>query len=193
MATDVRYGALQGMKVAADGAITYDFDGHIHAQGLDLDAYDLLEFADPHRIRWLNPDGSLAAGLEGVTLGYLQVLTASGQRRVVLTAAGESDFVQGSRRSDQKVAFGEGTYNTPAAAIGAIFSVPVTVPIPGGDAGGVVSIVAGGGLYSGIGYVGISNIDVGSITFDFQNNAGFALGASTINLAWAVWAPANPS
>jgi hypothetical protein len=53
--TDISYGALQGMRVDPDGRITYDFDGHIHAQGLDLDA-PLNPPTGENEVRWLRTD-----------------------------------------------------------------------------------------------------------------------------------------
>lgn len=60
--TDLGYGALQGMRVAPDGTITYDFDGRVHAAGLDLDAAQSDTPDDSQRVRWLSAiDGALIA------------------------------------------------------------------------------------------------------------------------------------
>lgn len=48
--------------VGSDGSISYDFAGHIHAQGLDLDAGDDQTPPTERRIRWLRTsDGALVA------------------------------------------------------------------------------------------------------------------------------------
>lgn len=61
---DVTYAALQGMTVALDGSITYDFEGHIKADGLDLDASTIATPPSDERIRWLRKtDGAVVADL----------------------------------------------------------------------------------------------------------------------------------
>lgn len=50
------------MTVAADGSVLFDFAGHVHAQGLDLDAGTTTTPPDDDRIRWLRAsDGALVA------------------------------------------------------------------------------------------------------------------------------------
>lgn len=56
-----------GQRVDAQGHITYDFTGHIHAQGLDLDAgADIATIPNDRRVRWqLQSDGSVVADVYG--------------------------------------------------------------------------------------------------------------------------------
>ncbi|MFL5901255.1 MAG: hypothetical protein ACJ75S_08670 [Solirubrobacterales bacterium] len=56
---------LMGMRVAADGTITYDFDGHIMAEGLDLLAYKSTE-PDDRKVRWLR-ESDLSKALGWIT------------------------------------------------------------------------------------------------------------------------------
>lgn len=54
------------LTVAPDGSIGFDFTGHIHAQGLDLDSGANVTPPTDRRIRWLRTvDGSLAAEIYG--------------------------------------------------------------------------------------------------------------------------------
>jgi hypothetical protein len=51
-----------GQQIAPDGTVTYDFDAHLHARGLDLDAGTGLEPPSDRRVRWLRQsDGALVA------------------------------------------------------------------------------------------------------------------------------------
>jgi hypothetical protein len=72
--TDISYGALQGMRVDPDGRITYDFDGHVRAQGVDLDRDGPFVSNLDSRLRWLDAAGVARAYLlafqdSGVTDG----------------------------------------------------------------------------------------------------------------------------
>lgn len=51
------YTPLTGLKIAADGSSSFDFDGHVHAQGLDLDASVNETPPNDERVRWLNANG----------------------------------------------------------------------------------------------------------------------------------------
>lgn len=222
-----------GQQLAADGTVTYDFAGHISAEGIDFTAGGTGINPDGSQIRWfrqsdgalvaylwadsqLNFDEAMLTGLDpddnrraavlrvgndvdvGATLVEAEALDVAGGiqtssgARTVIDSKSRSHFLQG-RLSNQQAAIGEGTYPTPAAAIGAIFRVNVAIPFAVANARGIPFIVAGGGLYSSIGYVGIGATSAGVIGFDFQNNAGVALGASTMKLCWLVWTPGNPT
>jgi hypothetical protein len=51
-----------GQQVAPDGTVTYDFDAHLHARGLDLDAGDTSTPPNDRRVRWLRTtDGAVVA------------------------------------------------------------------------------------------------------------------------------------
>lgn len=49
------YSALGGMRIDANGRVTFDFEGRVHATGLDLDASTVVEPPDSSKIRWLSP------------------------------------------------------------------------------------------------------------------------------------------
>lgn len=54
------------ITVANDGTLGADFTGHVHAQGLDLDASSISTPPDADRIRWLRTsDGAWVAALFG--------------------------------------------------------------------------------------------------------------------------------
>jgi hypothetical protein len=55
-----------GQRVAPDGTVTYDFDAHLHARGVDLDAGTTTSPPSDSRVRWLRAsDGALLADLFG--------------------------------------------------------------------------------------------------------------------------------
>lgn len=45
---------VAGQVVAADGSVSYDFDGHVRARGLDLLASTALAPPDDRQVRWLD-------------------------------------------------------------------------------------------------------------------------------------------
>jgi hypothetical protein len=101
----VGYGSLQGMRVAADGTITYDFDGHVHATGFDLDVLHTtppvyavgegpLNAPPPPptpdgRVRWLAANGAVVADClaedEGDPSGSFAYLRAKAPNRAAAT------------------------------------------------------------------------------------------------------------
>jgi hypothetical protein len=72
----IGYAALQGLKVDANGQISYDFDGHIKARGLDFDTtppLSAISWRDPSDP---NPATNLAAQIVGdTTPGVADFLT----------------------------------------------------------------------------------------------------------------------
>src|SRR4051812_1088284 len=120
-----------GRVVAADGSITYSFDGHVRAQGLDMDRYTIgytipeapQRFTLPNsKITWWNNDNTESASIHGEldTLVLRQevragagpgsaavVVKAGGQSARIIGDDGSSDFArweEGLRRSDVVVA-----------------------------------------------------------------------------------------
>jgi hypothetical protein len=61
----VAYSALQGMVIGLDGRVTYDFQGHVHAAGLDLNAGDGSTVEPLASVSWLRP--STAEPIEQIT------------------------------------------------------------------------------------------------------------------------------
>jgi hypothetical protein len=58
-----------GQVVAPDGTITYDFDAHLHARGLDLDAGTSTAPSPDQRVRWLRQsDGAVVADISAWSL-----------------------------------------------------------------------------------------------------------------------------
>jgi hypothetical protein len=60
------YSAHGGMTVAADGQIAYDFDGHIHSQGLDIDVARTGEHGPSNAVRWTDLIGAAGRAPDGV-------------------------------------------------------------------------------------------------------------------------------
>jgi hypothetical protein len=79
-----------GQQVAPDGTVTYDFDAHLHARGLDLDAGTSNSPPADRRIRWLRQsDGAVIAELLGWEV-------TNSQRVTNLTAHGNTVLVGSS-------------------------------------------------------------------------------------------------
>lgn len=53
----VGFAPLGGMTIDAAGHVTYDFAGHIHAKGIDLDDGQTNNPPNDNRVRWLGSDG----------------------------------------------------------------------------------------------------------------------------------------
>jgi hypothetical protein len=99
-----------GRVVHPDGSITYDFDGHIRAEGLDLPAAPAVyapETVPPSSpVSWTAEDGALVARIWGDTRG-LQLYTdgtlmarAGDAARAVLAPDGSSDYAFAADLSD---------------------------------------------------------------------------------------------
>jgi hypothetical protein len=55
-----------GQHVDPQGHVTYDFDAHLHARGIDLDTVSPRPAFNDNKIRWTNQsDGSVVAVVEG--------------------------------------------------------------------------------------------------------------------------------
>lgn len=91
------------------GEVTYDFDGHIHAEGLDLDAGDNASPPDDRKVRWLRlSDGAVVASIYAwEDLGEQILALEAGDsvivkttraipdnQRILLDTDGNSDFLQ---------------------------------------------------------------------------------------------------
>jgi hypothetical protein len=64
------YQADFGQRIGPNGELTYDFNGHVHATGLDLDAGTTGSPPDDRKIRWLRQaDGGVAAQVYGYSAG----------------------------------------------------------------------------------------------------------------------------
>lgn len=69
------------IRIAADGTVTYDFTGHIHATGLDLDEPASAPGVERNSVSWLDPGGVAKEWLSGVKVGadaHLLYLVADG-------------------------------------------------------------------------------------------------------------------
>jgi hypothetical protein len=59
-----------GQTIAPDGTVTYDFDAHLHARGVDIDAADSSSPPTDRQLRWLRTsDGALIANLDAYIAG----------------------------------------------------------------------------------------------------------------------------
>lgn len=54
-----------GQRVDASGNVTYDFEGHISAEGIDLDAASDEQPEDTQRVAWLTEGGAMIASVWG--------------------------------------------------------------------------------------------------------------------------------
>jgi hypothetical protein len=62
-----------GQHIGVDGSLTYDFTGHIHAQGLDLDAGGGA--GNNPNVRWLRTsDGALVAQIDASSVGHVSTI-----------------------------------------------------------------------------------------------------------------------
>jgi hypothetical protein len=129
--------SLGGQKVGADGKVTYDFEGHVHARGLDLDAAGVTTPPDTDRVRWLDgagvSRGSVVAAKDGVgntvlalvggqaaqgvalnfTSGDAVEVFAGAQNRFLLDSAGKSNFLQLASLAKRTIVFGSANLTWP--------------------------------------------------------------------------------
>lgn len=86
------------IRVNADGTISYDFDGHIHAQGLDLDTAPAADFSK-NQVRWTRTsDGAIsgylasvdAESVDGTFFSQMVALSPDNTDSAVLQAAAEN-------------------------------------------------------------------------------------------------------
>jgi hypothetical protein len=56
-----------GQHVDAAGRVTYDFDAHLHARGVDIDQAGPagLGSSPDHKVRWLDANGAVVAEIVG--------------------------------------------------------------------------------------------------------------------------------
>jgi hypothetical protein len=114
-----------GQQVAPDGTITYDFDAHLHARGIDLDA--VTGPGPDKQVRWLRASDGLARvavyGAEGPAGAYAQVSVGASRTLVLLDELGQSGvpLLGGS----YKTFVGQAAVVWPAA--GGVDSNPVNV------------------------------------------------------------------
>jgi hypothetical protein len=105
-----------GQHVDSEGRVTYDFDGHVHARGLELDASTLFDAPGDRQVRWLRTsDGAPVADIYGIAVGpatglmleapnapgaalpgvIVQAGTAIDAGATLINADGTSSFVRG--------------------------------------------------------------------------------------------------
>lgn len=58
-----------GQRIDADGRVTYDFDGHVHARGVDLDAAVDAGLPNDSTVRWVNVNGAAIASIVASQFG----------------------------------------------------------------------------------------------------------------------------
>jgi hypothetical protein len=120
-ATPDAYVSDVGQAIGPDGSLSYDFNGHVHAQALDLTATQHVGPQDTARVRWLDAGGAVVATITGFddsdgillespagadtasielaaadgTTGAPRIaVRAGGQFRDVINADGSSSFLQ---------------------------------------------------------------------------------------------------
>lgn len=83
-----------GRRVEPDGTISYDFDGHVRARGLDLEPGDSTTPPDDRKIRWGLVADLRAYLAQGFAMWQGTARRAAGQRAVSQLVA-ESDTAAG--------------------------------------------------------------------------------------------------
>jgi hypothetical protein len=87
-----------GQHLAADGSITYDFSGHVHATGLDIDAAPAGNIPPANAVRWLRTSDGAVLALIGADVGtdlQLEALApdgSPGQAGLTLSAFAGGQF-----------------------------------------------------------------------------------------------------
>lgn len=116
----IGYAPLGGMVIDAAGHVTYDFAGHIHAKGLDLD----VGSGPAESIRWLRPDGTAGATLTDTSAGGLDQLNigvdaAAGNRATASLGAtdGSELALLALTANDAGLSFASITVNTIVAVL----------------------------------------------------------------------------
>jgi hypothetical protein len=183
-----------GQRIDAQGRVTYDFDAHVRARGVDFDAGDGLNAPDDRRIRWLRQsDGAAVAQIlaydvplgdsvslqlevdkpAGVTQAFIG-LTAGPVTSVLLKDDGASNFLQLNDTQALYAAIGQATFlAVPAGNSNVVAGVPWTHAHTGAA---ILSVVPSGAY----GFTILPRVSaVGAITFVITGNP--ALQDITVN------------
>src|SRR4051794_38584433 len=83
---------LAGMTTNPDGTIAYDFAGHVHASGLDLDEGTSTTPPDDRKVRWLRADGSRGEEIFGYDPGGADPSNDAGLLSQIYPQAGGDAF-----------------------------------------------------------------------------------------------------
>lgn len=70
------FSPTSGMQVDAAGKVTFDFQGHVHGTGVDLDVGNGANPPQDRRVRWINANGSAIADVYGYQSAPGQAATA---------------------------------------------------------------------------------------------------------------------
>jgi hypothetical protein len=191
-----------GRVVHPDGSITYDFDGHISAEGLDLPAAP-GPVSTPETVptvsglSWVAAGGGLAArlwadtrGLDLYADGSIMARTA-GADRMVLDNAGNSDFAQLADISD--VVRGDpGLHISPQTAVnfslggGGFTTIDIDfgVPLTGHEYLPLTAIINGGAA-DRCNHPAYEEIGPTTLRFTVSTDYGFAVtGALVVHLLY---------
>ncbi|MFL5910755.1 MAG: hypothetical protein ACJ768_09345 [Gaiellaceae bacterium] len=203
-----------GQQLAADGTVTYDFAGHVHAQGLDLDAANSPgSIADDNRVRWLRqPGGAVAAELVGYDNGGQGVaeMTASEPGAGADITVGSSDgitlfFSQGLGQRLVKLydfaSLSDFVQITDPAGIGADMRVAwgfstgfwgsnqLNATVAHGlavtpDVAVAALVLPGSSVFFSTHFVGVSAWDANNVTFTWVADAGVTIAAGQSFFGW---------
>jgi hypothetical protein len=186
-----------GQRIDAQGHVTYDFTGHISAEGLDLNAVTTggpvaPSPPDDRRVRWLREsDGSLVAevfgfdpsfGKRGLWVGAgpnpSPVTAPLPTRRLILDEDGRSGFVQ--LEGSQRTRFHFGKIGVNALAPGTVAG-PLPLIIVGGL--GTPYVTTGIRDFGNASAVTVSGAVVSATEIDFfiKNNG---LAPATFEMNW---------
>jgi hypothetical protein len=103
-----------GVKTGLDGSVTYDFQGHVHATGLDLDAGTSSTVPNDSRARWLNTLGAVVADIYGYTFGGAAGMIAEvadpggpGRAGLFLSAAASPGVIAFTQNGSARILYGD--------------------------------------------------------------------------------------
>lgn len=109
------------LTVDGAGRISADFTGHVHAQGLDLDAGDTTSPPEDRKVRWIRvSDGAVIADLESFSAGGTNRSTFITYANLGETATTEIKAVRGSSAKVDVIDNGttQGVYATAGGSSG---------------------------------------------------------------------------
>lgn len=189
------------LKVAADGSVSYDFEGHISAEGLDLLASDDISTPPQDRkVRWLRQsDGSTVAEVfgfdaSGVTAGELRAKDPADAQRyaklqTVVGSGGPTARVWAIARYGASTGFrmvtdqdGKSDFlqQTPAAKTTVAFGKADNVPTPALGVGGAANLTFAHGLTFTPTYAFVTIRPGGGLYYGFSVIGTFAVSVTQI-------------
>lgn len=167
--------------VNANGTIAYNFAGHVHATGLDLDASTTATDPADRKIQWLRQsDGALIADIAGRDLGGLDVLQLRGK------AVAPSTKGAVVMRGEEPGGVGAQSNLVIEKATGVAGRITVQADTAAGAAGNIKTIVNGADSSDWLQLLTTANVKLqfGSVTKSVPVNAATQFPTVTLTTAW---------